>query len=63
MKNLTMSGAQFFEERSETDSSTGLRGAHISLRIVHTQTALGTETSYHTRVQSLTHYLPHVIET
>ena len=58
-----MSGAQFFEERSETDSSTGLRGAHISPHIVHTQTALGTETSYHTRVQSLTHYLPHVIET
>ena len=58
-----MSGAQFFEERSATDSSTGLRGAHISLHIVHTQTALGTETSYHTQVQSLTHYLPHVIET
>ena len=30
-----MSGAQLFEERSATDSSTGLRGAHISLHIVH----------------------------
>ena len=34
-KDLTMSGAQFFEEGSATDSSTGLRGAHISLHIVH----------------------------
>ena len=49
-----MSGAEILEEKTATDSSTGLRGAHIYI-VAHTQTALDTETGCHTRVRSLTH--------